>query len=160
MITENSSLTTIVLLYLALTELSLWLISNLDWNISCFNTPKIPVRVNTSSCLASPIKTRSKRGANFTPLTLSTAKTLQESQLNLLKFNHSKTRATSQNNYSWICCLQCNQWWHSSCVEILSKDLVKYSKYQIYYSCLFCVVKEVSRNENANSKLKHHYPYQ
>ena len=95
--------------------------SNLDCNISCFNTPrsKIPVRVNTSSCLVLPIKTRSKNG----PLTLSTAKKLQESKLNLLKFNHSKTRTTSQtrpceknessspeNNYSWICCSQCNQW--------------------------------------------------
>ena len=81
----------------------------------------------------------------------------------MLKFNHSKTRTTSQmcpceknlsstspeNNY-WICYSQCNQWWHSSCTQILTKDLVKYSK---YYSCLFCVVKEVSSNKNINSKL-------
>ena len=98
--------------------------SNLDCNISCLNTPKgkIPVRVNTSGCLASPIKTRSKSMPNFEPLTLSTAKKLQESKLNLLKFNHSKTRTTSQTcpceknlsssspeNDSWICCSQCNQ---------------------------------------------------
>ena len=46
--------------------------SNLDRNISCFNTPrsKIPVRVNTSNHLASPIKTRSKSGPNIMPLTL------------------------------------------------------------------------------------------
>ena len=66
-------------------------------NLSNFNTPrsKIPVRVDTSSCLASPIKTRSKSGPNFTPLTLSTAKKLQGSKLNLLKFNNSKTRTAS-----------------------------------------------------------------
>ena len=133
--------------------------SNSDRNISCYNTPrsKIPVRVNTSSCLASPVKTRSKSGPNFTPLTQNTAKKLQESKLNLLKFNHIKTRTTSQTssyeknlslsspeNNSQICCSQCNQWWHSSCAQILFKDLVKYSKYHIHYSCLFCVVKEVS----------------
>ena len=60
---------------------------------------------------------------------------------------------SSPENNSWICCLQCNQWWHSSCAQILSKDLVKYSKYHIYYCCLFCVFKEVSRNNNINSKL-------
>ena len=142
--------------------------SNLDCNISCLNTPrsKIPVRVNTSSCLASPSKTRSKSGPNFTLLTLSTANKLQGSKLNLLKFNHSKTRTTSQTcpceknlsssspeDNSWICCSECNQWWHSSCAQILSKDLVKYSKYHIHYSCVFCVVKEVSSNKNTNSKL-------
>ena len=58
-----------------------------------------------------------------------------------------------ENNNSWICCLQCNQWWHSSCNQILSKDLVKYSKYHIHYSCLFYVVKEVSSNKNINLKL-------
>ena len=57
--------------------------SNLDCNISYFNTPRdrITVRVNIFSSLASPIKTRSKSGPNFTPLTLSTAKKLQESKL-------------------------------------------------------------------------------
>ena len=115
--------------------------SNLDCNISCLYTPrsKILVRVNTSNHLVSPIKTRSKSGLNFTPLTLSTAKKLQES-----KFNYSKTRTTSQmcpceknpsstpeNNYSWICCSQCNRWWHSSYDQIPSKDLVKYYKYHI-----------------------------
>ena len=67
-------------------------------NLSCFNTPtrKIPVRVITSSFLASPIKTGSKGGPNFTPLTPSTAKKLLEFKLDLLKFNHSKTRTTSQ----------------------------------------------------------------
>ena len=64
---------------------------NLHCNISCFNTP----RKNTSSCLASPIKTRSKSGPNLTPLTLVTAKKLQECKLILLKFNYSKTRRTS-----------------------------------------------------------------
>ena len=66
-------------------------------NLSNFNTPrsKIPVRVDTSSCLASPIKTRSKSGPSFTPLTLSIAKKLQGSKLNLLKFNNSKTRTAS-----------------------------------------------------------------
>ena len=140
-------------------------------NLSNFNTPrsKIPVRVDTSSCLALSIKTRSKSGPNFTPLTLSTAKKLQGSKLNLLKFNNSKTRTASckqqtspceknlssspKNNNSWICCLHCNQCNHSSCAQILSKDLVKYSKYHIHYSCLFCVVKEVSSNKNINSKL-------
>ena len=130
--------------------------SNLDCNIACFNTPrsKTPVRVNTSSCLASPIKKRSKSGSNLTPLTLSTAK------INLLKFNHSKTRKTSQtcpceknlssspgNNNSWICCSQYNQWWHSSYAQILSKDLVRYSKYHNHYSHLFYVAKEVSSNK-------------
>ena len=142
--------------------------SSLDCDISGFNTPrtKVPMRVNTFSCLASPIKTRSKSGPNFTPFTLSTTKKLQQSKLNLLKFNHSKTRTTSQtcpcennlsssseNNNSWICCSQCHQWWHSSCAQVLFKDLVKYSKYHIHYSCLFCVVKEVSSNKNINSKL-------
>ena len=136
--------------------------SNLNCNISCFNTPrsKIPVRVNTFSCLASPIKRRSKGGPNFTPLTLNTATT---------PLTHSTTRTTSQtcpcennlssfpeNNYTWICCSECNQWWHSSCAQILSKDLLKYSKYHIHYSCLFCVVKQGSSNKNINSK--HHYP--
>ena len=37
--------------------------------------------------------------------------------------------------------------------QILSKDLVKYSKYHIHYCCLFCVFKEVSSNNNINSKL-------
>ena len=61
-------------------------------------TPRseIPVRVNTSNCLASPIKIRSKSWSNFTSLSLSTAKKLEESKLNLVKFNHSKTRTTSQ----------------------------------------------------------------
>ena len=80
----------ITLLYFAIT--SLWLMSNLHCNISCFNTP----RKNISSCLASPIKTRSKSGPNLTPLTLVTAKKLQDSKLILLKFNYSKTRRTSQ----------------------------------------------------------------
>ena len=30
---------------------------------------------------------------------------------------------------------------------------MKYSKYRIHYSFLFCFVKEVSSNENTNSKL-------
>ena len=71
--------------------------SKLNCTISCFiNTPtgKIPVRVNTSSCLASPIKTRSKSWPNFPPFTLSTAKKLQEPDLILPKFNHSKTRTS------------------------------------------------------------------
>ena len=89
------------------------------------------------------------------------------SKLNLLKFYHSKSRTTShttmplweesipnpRNNYSWICCSQCNLCWYSSCVQILPKDLVKYSKYHIHYSCLFFVVKEVSSNEKINPKL-------
>ena len=66
--------------------------SNLHYNISCFNIP----RKNISSCLASPIKTRSKSGPNLTPLTLVTAKKLQDSKLILLKFSYSKTRRTSQ----------------------------------------------------------------
>ena len=137
--------------------------SNLDCNISYFNTrrDRITVRVNIFSSLASPIKTRSKSGPNFTPLTLSTAKKLQESKLTLLKFNHSKTRTTSQtcsceknlstspeNNISWVCCSQCNQCWLSSCAQIFSKDLVKYSKYHIHYS----VVKKVSCNKSADTE--------
>ena len=64
-----------------------------------YNSPrsKISVRVETSSHLVSPITTRSKNGSNFTLPTLSIAKQLQEFQLNLNKFNHSKTRKTSQN---------------------------------------------------------------
>ena len=92
---------------------------NSDCNISCLNTPrsKILVTGNTSSCLAFPIKTRSKSGANFAPLTLRTAKNLQESKLNVFMFSYSKTRTTSQicpceknlsssspENNSWICC--------------------------------------------------------
>ena len=41
----------------------------------------------------------------------------------------------------------------SSCAQIPSRTLVKHSKYPIHYSYLFCVVKEVSRNKNINSKL-------
>ena len=141
--------------------------SNLDCNISYFKTPRnrIPVRVNITSSLASPIKTRSKSGPNFTPITLSNAKKLQESKLTLLKFNHSKTRTTSQtcsceknlstspeNNNSWVCCSQCNQYWLSSCAQLFSKDLVKYSKYHIHCSCLFSVVKEVSSNKSADTE--------
>ena len=137
---------------------------NLHCNISCFNTP----RKNISSCLASPIKTKSKSSPNLTPLTLVTAKKLQESKLILLKFNYSKTRRTSQrypckknlpsiseNDYSQIYCSQCNQWWHSPCTRIIPKDLVKYSKYHILYPFFILVFKEVSSNKNtyiSNSK--------
>ena len=71
--------------------------SNLDCNISFFNTlgSKIPLGINSSNCLAPSVKTRSKTGPNFTPVTLSVAKKLQESQLNLLKFNYSQNRTTS-----------------------------------------------------------------
>ena len=56
--------------------------------------------------------------------------------------------SSSPENNSWICCSQCNQWWHSSYAQILSKDLVKYFKYHNHYYCLFCVIKEVSSNKN------------
>ena len=97
-----------------------------------------------------------KKWAKLYTSSLSTGKKLQKSKLNLLKFNHSKTRTTSHHkcapvkiiyqsnpeNNSWICCSHCNQWWHFSCAQILSKDLVKYFKYHILYSCSFFVVKE------------------
>lgn len=56
--------------------------SNADCNITSFNTHrrKIAVRVNTYNHLASHIKTRSKKGLDFRPLTLSTAKKLQDSK--------------------------------------------------------------------------------
>ena len=56
--------------------------SNADCNITSFNTRrrKIAVRVNTYNHLASHIKTRSKKGLDFKPLTLNTATKLQESK--------------------------------------------------------------------------------
>lgn len=91
---------------------------------------------------------------------------LQESTLNLLKFNYSKARTMSQtcpyeknlssspeHNYFRIYCLQCNQQWHSCFVQFLSKDLVKYTKYLIHCSYLFYVVKGISSNKTINSRL-------
>ena len=68
-------------------------------------------------------------------------------------FPCEKNLSSNPENNSWICGSQCNQCWRPSCTQILSKDLVKYSKYNIHHYFLFCVIKEDSSNKNINSKL-------
>ena len=124
-----------------------------------------------------PIKTRSKTGKSFEPISLSTVKTTvtakTTSQPNQTEnivpgkidfdIEKKETKENTQtcpchqnteDNKSWICCSHCKQWWHSSCALIPTKDIQKYTNYNIYYLCIFCkIIKIKANNKEISSKI-------
>ena len=71
------------------------------------------------------------------------------------KKNNKKTKASElcvackQENppirrYSaveWAQCGHCDKWWHAECACITAEDCVRFSFYDISYTCALCVLK-------------------
>lgn len=47
----------------------------------------------------------------------------------------------SKGKRNWIECDRCQTWWHLKCAGINEKDSIKFTKYDIRFTCAFCVIK-------------------
>ena len=53
----------------------------------------------------------------------------------------------------FICCDQCQQWWHSNCVGLNRKQTNLFKKHNIPFKCMFCLASSLRSNKNIASKL-------
>lgn len=65
------------------------------------------------------------------------------------------TRRYKQENRKtkWINCDICTEWWHADCACVPPEDINKIIKNKIWYSCAFCVQKQLKSNDEINTKV-------
>ncbi|VDI78685.1 Hypothetical predicted protein [Mytilus galloprovincialis] len=49
----------------------------------------------------------------------------------------------------WIECDSCRNWWHCCCANISQRDTQKFNKYNIKFSCAFCIIRKIEISKRA-----------